>query len=238
MARCWNPRCRTHTRTRPRAPTNALPRTRAKTSSGSRSAEYVNQLSTSSVLPRALRRAATSARPFRPLSSFFRPLLPRRALALSAAFVFGSPPPLAAAPATGGLCTLWHRRDSPVFQRPTAAPALFNARRISSNCEPRALRRQLRHSRANFSRFFRNEAASFEQVCLAEHKRSYEPSVAAKLLSRKPLPGVVFRSNSTVFASLQPSKDRRSAGQGHSASPKEILQARCERVRRKTLNES
>lgn len=92
MARCWNPRCRTHTRTRPHAPTNALPRTRAKTSSGSRSAEYVNQLSTSSVLPRALRRAATSARPFRPLSSFFRPLLPRRALALSAAFVFGCLP--------------------------------------------------------------------------------------------------------------------------------------------------
>lgn len=198
MARCWNPRCRTHTRRRPRAPANALPRTRAKTSSGSRSAEYVNQLSTSSVLPRALRRAATSARPFRPLSSFFR-----RALALSAAFVFGSPPPLAAAPATGGLCTLWHRRNSPVFQRPTAAPALFNARRISRNCERRALCRQLRlHAILALispASFETKPRTTWRQVRLAQTQLRTFPR--AKLLSRKPLPGVVFRSSWTVFAS-------------------------------------
>lgn len=166
-------------------------------------------------------------RPFRPLSSFFRPLLPRRALALSAAFVFGSPPPLAAAPATGGLCMLWHRRNSPVFQRPTAAPTLFNARRMSRNCATRSLSRASArclsfHSRANFSRFFRNEATSFarttwRQVCLAaaEHKLSCEPfhargSEAAleEAASWRSLPARASSPVSTVFARLEPLKGR------------------------------
>jgi hypothetical protein len=219
-----SPVSRAHTRTRPRAPTNALPRTRARTSSGSRSAEYVNQLSTSSVLPRALRRAATSARP---LSSFFRPLLPRCALALSATFVFGSPPPLAAAPATGGLCMLWHRRNSPVFQRPTTAPALFNARRISRNRATRSLSARCLslHSRDNFSRSIPNEAR-----CRAKFATSAATNllarVTAKLLSSKPRPGVVSRSS---FVERLQTRDK----------PKEFLRtAGNERVRQKTLNES
>lgn len=140
---------------------------------------------------------------------------------------FRMPPPLAAAPATGGLCMLWHRRNSTVFQRPTTAPALFNARRISRNCATRSL------SRASAPCLSFHSRASFEtkrRVSRGLRGANFVSNLFTR--SRRPVPGVVFRSSFVagfhVLASLQPPKGRTSADQRQIASPKEIVQARCE----------
>lgn len=239
MARCWNPRCRAHTRTRPRAPTNALPRTRAKTSSGSRSAEYVNQLSTSSVLPRALRRAATSAPApfalFRPFSAPFFPAV----LSLSPPPLFSEalphspplqPPEVSVCFGTDAIPPCFN--DRPPLQ-------LFLTRAGCRGIARRALCRELRLD-ASHSILALISRASFEtKPRVSRGLRgakfvSRPPStssaanlftrVAAKLPSRKPLPGVVSRLELRRQFRRCSRDWSRWRVEWRTASPKEILQ--------------